>query len=306
MERQEGVLYNQGVDDDDDDDDLDDFGHPLASPSSHQLTPEIARNEYEKSSFRATSTTTPMKLCDEDDTWSTWYHSTFSRELAMIKGHSDENFDPSTKTKTSETTTTSLVIARTVDKSSKSEFLDESRILRRRLNAIDALHALNLEVDAVGVVPIPRRLWESDASNCRACDRDLGWTHLRRRHHCRYCGLTFCDDCTCGEIRRCTYCTVQKTRSDAIKMLRQSERQYHQDTPDEDDVLMVAKAYRTAIQLFGNQPRDVPAAVKQARAILIEGMQSFLELAEFKLKATISSTEKGTPGISSRSFPHPQ
>ena len=47
-------------------------------------------------------------------------------------------------------------------------------------------------------------VWASDATSneCSLCRAEFTW--LRRRHHCRRCGLLVCDDCSkvCGRDRR--------------------------------------------------------------------------------------------------------
>ena len=65
------------------------------------------------------------------------------------------------------------------------------------------------------------RHWQPDRPNCQLCD--AGFNLLRRRHHCRACGIVCCDECApdkalvlpavfgCGELpqRVCYGCVVQ-------------------------------------------------------------------------------------------------
>ena len=200
----------------------------------------------------------------EEREWIAWYQATFSNELSLI---------------TSETLVTTNP-ART-----RYNAEEEAIVLRRRLRAVDAIESLSQQVECS--TPISHKLWEFDAPECRACKQDLGWTRLRRRHHCRYCGLTFCDECTPGEIRRCTACHIRQTRFEAIKVLRGFEREVL-DNFSREGVLSVARAYRAAIQSFSSLPGDSIPFIQRARSILIEGMHSFLELTESVLKKGVA------------------
>ena len=46
------------------------------------------------------------------------------------------------------------------------------------------------------IIPVNHELWmrDSDTRTCLCCE--AVFTTFRRRHHCRYCGLVFCNNCT--------------------------------------------------------------------------------------------------------------
>jgi len=209
------------------------------------------------------------KVLDED--WNIWYQKTFSSELSLISNETllDVLNNPASNP---------------VKLSSRTE--SETNVLKRRLRAVDAIESLSQQVESAA--PISTALWEVDADECRSCKKDLGWTRLRRRHHCRYCGLIFCGDCTPGEIRRCTFCHVRKTRFEAIKVLRGFEREVGAaDGFTREGVLSVVRAYRVAIQSFSTKPGDSMTFVHNARSTLLEGMHSFLELTETKMPSKV-------------------
>ena len=45
------------------------------------------------------------------------------------------------------------------------------------------------------IIPVNHELWmrDSDTKTCIGCE--ASFTTFRRRHHCRYCGLIFCNKC---------------------------------------------------------------------------------------------------------------
>ena len=223
---------------------------------------------------------------EQKQNWVEWYRKTFSSELGLLESES--------------VVLEALNSASQENKSvQNSTGNSEAEQLRRRLKAVDALESLAEEVDC-RAGPVPRRLWEPDAPVCRSCNCNLGWTRLKRRHHCRYCGLTFCEDCAPGEegsARRCLCCGLRNRRFEALRELRTLEREVLQDCT-KDGVASVARAYRKTIQLFTADSSAVVAArhlvhpmldeessrrfLQRARNVLMEGLHSFLELAEAK------------------------
>jgi FYVE zinc finger len=200
------------------------------------------------------------------EAWIEWYQETFATELSLV------NYNNAKKKAAASTN-----VAET------SYLQSEVERLKRRLKAVDALEDLCGDVESTS--PIPSRLWEEDASRCHGCEQELGLLfHLKRRHHCRYCGLTFCDECAPGEIRRCKACYVKKTRFEAIKAVRQSERQALSANTaiSKDGVLNVARAYRLATDAFTQKSGDAEMFIQRAKGILLEGLQSFMDLEEAK------------------------
>ena len=149
---------------------------------------------------------------------------------------------------------------------------DEAKIFRRRIVAVDSVETL-----AVPMLEIQREDWEKDVDVCRGCTRNLGWLQFRPKHHCRFCGKTFCNDCAFGDIRICNPCEMKRARFQTLQLLRIFEREAVRN-PTKENVVSVARAYRIALQAFANEKDE--SFAQEARLILIEGLQSFLELIE--------------------------
>jgi len=64
---------------------------------------------------------------------------------------------------------------------------DESVLSRRPFAGSDSSHAVT-----------SRAVWwcrDSAAAECTNCQRDFGTSRMRRRHHCRHCGVVLCSTC---------------------------------------------------------------------------------------------------------------
>jgi hypothetical protein len=200
--------------------------------------------------------------------WLDWYQETFSTELSLFQSKQlQQQQQPHVPMPTLAASPSTLSMVRT-----------EADRLRRRLRALDALEELGARVDATSQ-PLSARLWEADAPQCHGCREDLGLTRLKRRHHCRFCGLTFCHNCAPGEVRTCRSCRANRTRGDALRLVRAFERQaLGKPEPSKEDVLCVARAYRSAMEAFAEY-----AESDLAKGLLLEGVHSFLDLDEIRI-----------------------
>ena len=244
-----------------------------AAPSSNGGNGGGVSSAAMDQSFASASGSTANNNNSNSD-WSDWYFKTFSRELSL---------NTSTSTTSNNQSSDNLV-----DESKR--VLTEAAVLRRRLHAIDAVEML-----AVPVTEVPRYEWENDASTCYRCQKDLGWVHFRRKHHCRFCGKTFCGQCAPGEVRCCADCDRRRHRFKNLQLLRAFERDALR-APSKETVFSVARAYRVAIQSFSNNSsqsdidtgssnggtKEHHVFEQEARLILIEGLHSFLELEDTK------------------------
>lgn len=63
---------------------------------------------------------------------------------------------------------------------------------------------------------------DGDHENCVHCDAQF--TFLLRRHHCRFCGLIFCANCSCNQVlavRACDTCYRKTQRKTDTPLLNQ-------------------------------------------------------------------------------------
>lgn len=198
--------------------------------------------------------------------WIEWYQETFALELGMIEGAEKQKKQRGSK-----------------------EGSDVQR-LKRRLKAVDALDELASKLECSS--PIPSKMWEDNAPWCRDCKNPFGIFNFRRPHHCRFCGLCFCDTCAPGEVRKCRACILKTVRCEAIKKVRALEREAagSKGVIGKEQVNIVAIAYRSALGFFSNERGDTEEAVSAAKHLLLEGFQSFLDLDEVKSSRSKTSS----------------
>jgi hypothetical protein len=200
-----------------------------------------------------------------DGEWSAWYQSTFSSELAELDGGPPEPLRSGNGNNNNNL--------------SNNGVGSSANKLIRRLRSIDAIDGL-MELLLTQCNLEAKVTWErdSDAPTCRGCGTALGWTHLQRRHHCRICGLIYCSNCapagTNRDIsRKCRTCLSRTMGLELIRRVRALERDAF-SVPSREAVLAVARAYRVAIEAFDGESN------REARAVLTQGLHTFLELDE--------------------------
>jgi hypothetical protein len=96
--------------------------------------------------------------------------------------------------------------------------------VRAAKDAKKAAAAKARKADTPGDRPVGRAQWVSD-SQVKACTRcQAPFTFVRRRHHCRVCGLIFCNSCTSGYVGAgvllCAPCAVCQCRTTSPGALR--------------------------------------------------------------------------------------
>jgi len=221
-----------------------------------------------------------------DPSWSAWYQSTFSLELAAIEA---EHAAAAAKQRAGggENGANGGGSGRGLVSGGGAADADDGRgvrspasywTLHQRLRAVDAMDGLlELLLSRVNMEPLSKSQWEPDgeAARCRGCGSELGWRKLERRHHCRSCGLVYCGRCATGSPRRCSPCLSRANRLDLVRRVRLLERDAFA-VPSRDAALAVARAYRVAIEAFD---ADEPIT-REARSVLVQGLHSFLELDE--------------------------
>ena len=92
--------------------------------------------------------------------------------------------------------------------------------------------------------PPPAREWEPDegSSECRSCHATFNF--LRRRHHCRKCGLLFCHDCS---LRRAAvppqHLTAVRVCEKCFEVIEADSKRAHVESGGRDDTPPVLRVH---------------------------------------------------------------
>eukprot|EP00466_Bigelowiella_natans_P003288 jgi/Bigna1/80538/fgenesh1_pg.72_\ len=128
---------------------------------------------------------------------------------------------------------------------------------------IEWMKAINVQIEALKETIVGRRgsrlgsqfqggpapVWESDHSSteCNICSRRF--TMLRRRHHCRFCGILVCNSCSLKRLMTTAY---------AFHALQEGRVSAHEVNDDEKSRLTI-KQLRGAATL--SQPKSLPESM---------------------------------------------
>ncbi|KAF5284252.1 hypothetical protein FQR65_LT00252 [Abscondita terminalis] len=140
------------------------------------------------------------------DPGSTPYNNVYASETLGVEKPDDANSSPSPSPTFSEVSTESNASTATTESVTDS-VTDKPNCIEEPVVAVDAAETVEFSEPSTDIDTSLGReapLWipDSDADNCLHCDTKF--TVIKRRHHCRACGLVLCSKC-CNKKYRLEY-----------------------------------------------------------------------------------------------------